>query len=54
MSGYTTAELIGQPHCILLHPDMPAAAFQDLWNTIQSGRQWSGYVKNLRKDGGHC
>lgn len=53
MSGYTEAELIGQPHCILRHPDMPAAAFDDLWKTVQAGRQWNGYVKNLRKDGGH-
>lgn len=53
MSGYTEAELIGQPHCILRHPDMPAAAFDDLWKTVQAGRQWNGYVKNLRKDGGY-
>lgn len=53
MSGYTEAELIGQPHCLLRHPDMPAAAFRDLWETVQAGRQWHGYVKNLRKDGGH-
>jgi PAS domain S-box-containing protein len=53
MSGYATDELIGQPHCILRHPDMPAAAFRDLWDTVQAGRQWHGYVKNLRKDGGY-
>lgn len=53
MSGYTEAEIIGQPHCLLRHPDMPAAAFKDLWETVQAGRQWHGYVKNLRKDGGH-
>ncbi len=53
MSGYSEVELIGQPHCILRHPDMPAAAFRDLWETVQAGRQWHGYVKNLRKDGGH-
>lgn len=53
MSGYAFEELIGQPHCILRHPDMPAAAFHDLWTTVQAGRQWNGYVKNLRKDGGH-
>jgi len=53
MSGYQESELVGQPHSILRHPDMPAAAFQDLWETIRSGRQWHGYVKNLRKDGGH-
>ena len=53
MSGYGEAELIGQPHCLLRHPDMPAATFRDLWETVQAGRQWHGYVKNLRKDGGH-
>jgi aerotaxis receptor len=51
MSGYADNELIGQPHCILRHPDMPAAAFQDLWVTIKHGDKWNGYVKNLRKDG---
>ncbi len=53
MSGYEEAELIGQPHALLRHPDMPAAAFRDLWDTIQSGNKWHGYVKNLRKDGGY-
>lgn len=52
MSGYTREELIGQPHHILRHPDVPAAAFADLWSTIQAGRKWQGYVKNLRKNGG--
>ncbi len=52
MSGYTEEELIGAPHCILRHPDMPPAAFKDLWNTVQKGEKWQGFVKNLRKDGG--
>ncbi|WP_036552358.1 PAS domain-containing protein [Neptunomonas japonica] len=51
MSGYSLDELIGINHNILRHPDMPAAAFKDLWVTIQSGKKWNGYVKNLRKDG---
>ncbi len=51
MSGFTENELIGRPHYILRHPDMPAAAFGDLWNTINTKTKWSGYVKNLRKDG---
>jgi aerotaxis receptor len=51
MSGYSFEELIGVNHSILRHPDMPAAAFADLWQTIQSGKKWHGYVKNLRKDG---
>jgi len=52
MSGFTHDELIGTPHSILRHPDMPKAAFADLWNTVNEGHRWSGYVKNLRKDGG--
>lgn len=51
MSGYSPEELLGQPHHIVRHPDMPRAAFADLWITIGHGRRWSGYVKNLRKDG---
>ena len=51
MSGFSEQELIGQPHYILRHPDMPAVAFKDLWDTIQTGKKWHGYVKNLRKDG---
>jgi aerotaxis receptor len=52
MSGYSRDELMGAPHSILRHPDMPRAAFADLWVTVAEGRRWSGYVKNLRKDGG--
>ncbi len=51
MSGYSEAELIGQPHSILRHPDMPAVAFKDVWDTLAQGKNWKGYVKNLRKDG---
>jgi aerotaxis receptor len=51
LSGYTHDELIGQPHNILRHPDMPRAAFKDLWDTVSAGKKWHGYVKNLRKDG---
>lgn len=53
LSGYTREELIGQPHCVLRHPDMPRAAFKDLWDTVAAGKKWHGYVKNLRKDGAH-
>lgn len=51
MSGYSAQELLGQPHHIVRHPDMPRAAFAQLWGTAGQGRRWSGYVKNLRKDG---
>lgn len=53
MSGYTEEELINTPHSILRHPDMPPAAFKGLWDTIQKGSKWQGFVKNLRKDGGY-
>ena len=53
LSGYTREELIGQPHAILRHPDMPKAAFKDLWDTVGAGKKWHGYVKNLCKDGAH-
>lgn len=51
MSGYTRAELIGAPHHILRHPDMPQLAFKGLWDDVAAGKKWHGYVKNLRKDG---
>lgn len=53
MSGYSLEELIGAPHYILRHPDMPPAAFKDLWDTVTRNEKWQGYVKNLRKDGGY-
>ncbi|RDE18357.1 PAS domain S-box protein [Motiliproteus coralliicola] len=51
MSGYSREELIGANHNILRHPDMPAVAFAGLWETLETGTKWHGYVKNLRKDG---
>jgi aerotaxis receptor len=53
MSGYSEDELMGMAHSILRHPDMPAAAFKDLWDTVNKGVKWQGIVKNLRKDGGY-
>jgi aerotaxis receptor len=53
VSGYTREELIGQPHNIIRHPDMPADAFADMWNTIRDGRPWTALVKNRRKNGDH-
>lgn len=52
MSGYSREELLGAPHHILRHPDMPAVAFRGLWETLATGAKWHGYVKNLRRDGG--
>jgi len=51
ISGYSFDELVGKPHNIIRHPDMPRAAFAKMWETIQSGATWHGLVKNLRKDG---
>ena len=48
---YTLEELIGQPHNIVRHEDMPKAAFEDLWKTIKSGKPWKGFVKNKTKSG---
>ena len=50
-SGFTEAELMGQPHNIIRHPDMPPEAFQNLWDTLQAGKPWVGAVKNRRKNG---
>ena len=51
ISGYSQDELVGQPHNIIRHPDMPRAAFAQMWKEVQSGHTWHGLVKNLRKDG---
>jgi len=51
ISGYTKEELIGKPHNIIRHPDMPKAAFKAMWDTIKQGSVWNGLVKSLRKDG---
>src|SRR6478672_8124934 len=50
-SGFTPAELNGQPHNIVRHPDMPAEAFENLWETLKAGKPWAGAVKNRRKNG---
>jgi len=51
--GYQVNELVGKPHNIVRHPDMPRSIFKQMWNTILAGKEWSGIVKNLRKDGGY-
>lgn len=51
ISGYTTPEVLGAPHSILRHPDMPRCVFKLLWDTIESGQTIAAYVKNLAKDG---
>jgi aerotaxis receptor len=53
ISGYEEGELVGAPHNLLRHPDMPPAAFKNLWDTIQKGEAWRGIVKNRCKNGDH-
>ena len=52
IAGYTIDEMIGKPHSLVRHPDMPKAAFKSLWDTVQNGEVWTGYVKNKTKSGG--
>lgn len=53
VSGYSREELIGQPHNLVRHPDMPPEAYRDMWSTLASGSPWSALVKNRRKNGDH-
>ncbi len=53
VSGYSRDELMGSPHNMIRHPDMPEAAFRDFWHTIKAGNTWQGLVKNRRKNGDH-
>ena len=52
ISGYAVDEMLGKPHNLVRHPDMPAEAFADLWRSLRANRPWQGVVKNRRKDGG--
>jgi len=51
ISGYSQAELIGQPHNLVRHPDMPEAVFEDMWRYLKAGKSWMGIVKNRCKNG---
>ena len=53
VSGYALHELTGSPHNLVRHPDMPKAAFADMWYTLKQGEPWSGIVKNRCKNGDH-
>jgi aerotaxis receptor len=53
ISGYSEDELLGAPHNIVRHPDMPTEAFADFWHTLKSGNAWTGLVKNRCKNGDH-
>lgn len=52
ISGYTKDELIGKPHNIVRHPDMPKSIFKGLWKDLETKGSWNGVVKNKRKDEG--
>ncbi|HJV60430.1 MAG TPA: methyl-accepting chemotaxis protein [Albitalea sp.] len=54
LSGYRLEELLGQPHSLVRHPEMPRAVFADMWKTLAGGAAWSGVLQNLSKDGSHC
>lgn len=53
ISGFKREELIGQPHNLIRHSDMPPEAFKDMWTDLQAGKPWSGYVKNRVRNGDH-
>lgn len=53
IAEYDLESLIGKPHNLVRHKDMPKAAFKDLWETVQSGEVWNGFVKNSTKSGGY-
>ncbi|GLR63823.1 methyl-accepting chemotaxis protein [Marinospirillum insulare] len=52
-AGFERSELIGEPHNIIRHPDMPREAFRDFWATLKKGRAWQGIIKNRRANGDH-
>ncbi len=53
ISAYRREDMIGQPHNMVRHPDMPSEAFADMWRDLKAGRPWRGLVKNRRRDGGY-
>ncbi|WP_321311799.1 PAS domain-containing protein [Halarcobacter sp.] len=53
ISGYKIEELIGKPHNIVRHPDMPKRVFKQIWKKLKRNQRWEGVIKNLRKDSGY-
>lgn len=51
LTGFKREELIGQPHSMVRHPDVPKAVYKDMWDTIKAGKTWTGIVPNLGKGG---
>ncbi|MDX4034863.1 PAS domain-containing protein [Aliarcobacter skirrowii] len=52
IAGFRLDELVGKPHNLVRHKDIPSWAFEDLWKTIKAGKIWKGIVKNRTKNGG--
>jgi hypothetical protein len=53
VSGFERSDILGQPHSLVRHPDMPTQAFADMWATLKAGQSWTALVKNRRKNGDH-
>ncbi|MDD0809674.1 methyl-accepting chemotaxis protein [Curvibacter sp. RS43] len=53
VSGFARDDILGQPHNLVRHPDMPEQAFADMWSTLKAGQSWTGLVKNRRQNGDH-
>lgn len=51
ISNYAKSELVGNSHNILRHPDMPKDVYRELWDNLKNEKEWTGVIKNLRKDG---
>ena len=51
LTGYTSDELVGRPHSLVRHPDVPKSLYKDMWDTIRDGRIWTGIIPNVGKDG---
>jgi len=51
ISQYDESELVGRPHSILRHPDMPSSVYEEMWGQLKAGKPWKGEIKNLAKDG---
>lgn len=53
ISGFSEEEMLGEPHNLIRHPDVPSEIFREMWETIKDGNPWSGIVKNRAKSGDH-
>lgn len=51
LTGYTSDELVGRPHSLVRHPDVPKSLYKNMWDTIRDGRIWTGIIPNVGKDG---